>query len=143
MFSDRLLGSFNVCTEGTDEIYQKTIAALDAIVELSVKLSTTLIGLGAALLIGLKTGLRFTPVTKLITITAVLFFAQSALYAVLWRLGVAELWLNKCLELVSQDILTRPYQAHFGFFLAGLLALGALVVIAAFGVRESGSGEST
>jgi hypothetical protein len=37
-----VLGSFNVCTEGTDEIYQKTIAALDAIVELSVKLSTTL-----------------------------------------------------------------------------------------------------
>jgi hypothetical protein len=44
---------------------------------------------------------------------------------------------------ISQDILTRPYQAHFGFFLAGLLALGALVVIAAFGVRESGSGEDT
>jgi hypothetical protein len=65
-----VLGSFNVCTEGTDEIYQKTIAALDAIVELSVKLSTALIGLGAALLIGLKTGLKFTPVTKLITITA-------------------------------------------------------------------------
>ena len=134
-------GSFKVCVGEVDDQFQKTIGALDGVAELSVTLSTTLIGVGVALLIGLKTGLRLTFLTKIIIITAAFFLAQSAFYAVLWRWRVANLWLNKCLELITEPLLTRPYQAHVYFFMAGFVALFILVVVAAFSSKESG--EST
>jgi hypothetical protein len=132
-------GSFKVCTpQAPEEKYQKTIAALDAIVDLGLRLSTTLVGLGAALLIGLKSGLKLTGPIKILIIVSAVFFVQSALYAVWWRFGIAELWLNECLELVSEPWLDRRYQAHFYFFLAGLLSIGVLVISAVFAVPDMG-----
>jgi hypothetical protein len=132
-------GSFRVCTpQDAEDSFVKTIAALDSIVDLSIKLSTTLVGLGAALLIGLKSGLRLTFPIKVIVIIATLLLIQSALYAVWWRFGVAELWLNQCLELVDEARLDRRYQAHFYFFLAGLVSLGVLVIGAMFSEQTSG-----
>jgi hypothetical protein len=50
--------SSGVCVYGeTEDVYQKMIASLDGIVDLGLKLSTSLVGVGAALLIGLKSGL--------------------------------------------------------------------------------------
>ena len=138
-FSWVAAGSFRVCTpQDAEDHLVKTIAALDGIVDLSIKLSTTLVGLGAALLIGLKPGLRLTFSIKVIVIIATLLLIQSALYAVWWRFGVAELWLNQCLELVDEARLDRRYQAHFYFFLAGLVSLGVLVIGAMFSEQASG-----
>jgi hypothetical protein len=135
-------GSFSVCTpqESVDP-YAKTIAALDGIVDLGLKLSTSLVGLGAALLIGWKAGLKLTFPIKVMILIATLLLIQSALYAVWWRLGVAELWLNECLELVTQPRLGRRYEAHFYFSLAGLISLGVLVIGALF--SEQGDGDGT
>jgi hypothetical protein len=119
-------------------MYAKAIAALDGIVDLGIKLSTTLVGLGAALLIGWKSGLKLTIPVKLIVIIASLLLIQSTLYAVWWRFGIAELWLNDCLELVAEPRLDRRYQAHFYFFLSGLISLGVLVVVAVISKMESG-----
>jgi hypothetical protein len=132
-------GSFSVCTpQESQDIFAKTIAALDGIVDLGLKLSTTLVGLGAALLIGWKSGLKLTFPIRVIILVATLLLTQSALYAVWWRFGVAELWLNDCLELVAQPMLGRRFQAHFYFFLAGLLSLGVLVIGALFAEQTRG-----
>jgi hypothetical protein len=135
-------GSFKVCTpqESSQDTYAKTIGALDGIVDLGLKLSTSLVGLGAALLIGWKSGLKLTFAIKIIILIATLLLIQSALYAVWWRFGVAELWLNDCLELVAEPLLGRRYQAHFYFFLAGLVSLGVLVIGALFSEAASGDG---
>jgi hypothetical protein len=67
-------GSFKVCTPQQDaESYAKTIAALDGIVDLGLKLSTTLVGLGAALLIGWKSELKLTFAIRVIVLVATLF----------------------------------------------------------------------
>ena len=95
---------FRVCvlTESKDfERFKLSISALDAIVDLSIKLSTVLVGAGTALLIGLKSGLSLAPFGRFCLLVATICFAQSMLYAVLWRMGVAELWLNQCLDLIS------------------------------------------
>jgi hypothetical protein len=127
-----LNGSF-ACIRGTlGEHYQKTITALDGTVDLGLKLSTTLVGFGAALLIGIKDRLRMSPGVRIAVLVSTLLFTQSALYAVWWRLGVAESWLNECLNLVIEPNLQRRYQAHFDFFLAGLLSLAVLVIAATF-----------
>jgi hypothetical protein len=57
---------------------------------------------------------------------------ESSLYAVLWRMRIAELWVNDCLELVTEPRLQYRFTAHFAFFLAGLFWLGVLVVSATF-----------
>jgi hypothetical protein len=132
-------GSFKVCTpQDSQDAYAKTIAALDGIVDLGLKLSTTLVGLGAALLIGWKSELKLTFAIRVIILVATLLLIQSALYAVWWRFGVAELWLNECLQLIDQPLLGRRYQAHFYFFFAGLLSLGVLVIGALFAEQASG-----
>ena len=132
-------GSFSVCTpQESEDTYAKTIAALDGIVDLGLKLSTTLVGFGAALLIGWKSELELTFPIRVIILVATLLLIQSALYAVWWQFGVAELWLNNCLELVAQPMLGRRYQAHFYFFLAGLISLGVLVIGALFSEQAGG-----
>ena len=119
------------------EPYQKTIAALDGVVDLSIKLATTLVGLGAAILIGLKSGVRLNSVARLFILLASVCFVQSALYAVWWRMGVAELWLNECLGLIVEPRLAMRYEIHFYFFMAGLFLMGLIVGGAAYGQAKS------
>ena len=132
-------GSFKVCVPAPlDESNQKTIAALDGIVDLGLTLSTTLIGVGAALLIGLKSGLKITLTVKVIILVATVFFVQSALYAVWWRLGVAEIWLNQCFNLLTAGYMQRRFEAHLVHFFLGLGSLGLLVIGALFAIEDTG-----
>jgi hypothetical protein len=129
-----VLNASFVCTRGVlDQNYQNTIKALDGTVDLGLKLSTTLVGFGAALLIGIKDVARMNTVVRMAVLVSTLLFAESALYGVWWRLGVAQSWLNVCLNLVIEPILQRRYLVHFNFFLAGLLSLGLVVIAASFG----------
>src|SRR5262249_44630505 len=121
-----------VCTPGPiSENVQKSFTAFDANVELGLKLATTLAGFGAAGLIGLKGGLRLTVPTRLFLFAGVVCFAQAAFYAVWYRFGVANAWLNGCPEIIARPILQERYQEHFLFFVLGLASLGALVAAAA------------
>src|SRR6266851_1890940 len=82
---------FKVCipTEGpATEQHQKAIAALDGVADIGIKLSTTLVGIGAAVLLGFKSGLKLTIPIRIIILFAAACFLQSTLYAVLWRLRV-------------------------------------------------------
>src|SRR5262249_52868280 len=133
--------SFGACVRGNlAENYQKTISALDGTVDLGLKLSTTLVGFGAALLIGIKDSVRMTPTLRVLVLVSTLLFAQSALYGVWWRLGVAESWLNECLNLVTEPNLKQRYLAHFDFFLAGLISLGFVVIAASWPRTENTKG---
>ena len=121
-------GSFNVCVpEKLTEEATKTIEGLDKIIDLGITLSTSLVGLGAAILIGLKSGFRVSLPNQLIVLVAILFFVQSAIYAIWWRLGVAEIRLNQCFKVIAEDFLQRKFEAHFFLFILGLSALGVLV----------------
>jgi hypothetical protein len=111
------------------ENFQKTIAALDGIVDLGLKLSTSLVGFGAALLIGLKGGLTLTVPVRTSIFLALLMFIQSAFSAVAWRIGIANSWLNKCLNMVVEDYMQRLYGLHLVFFLSGLLFLLILIIV--------------
>lgn len=120
--------------------YEKTIAAVDSIVDLGIKLSTTLVGLGAALLLGLKSGFAVALPLRMVVLLATICFAQSALYALWWRLGIAELWFNECLNLVVHSRLQYRYLAHFYTFIAGLASIGLLVLISVFTVPKKAQG---
>ena len=131
---------FKVCAvpnKATDvSNYQKTISALDSVVDLSIRLSTALAGFGAAALIGLKSGIKLSTAVRLFILIATICFVQSALYAVWWRMGVAELWLNECLSIIAEPRLTLRYDAHFYFFFAGLFSMAFIMFGAALGTRN-------
>jgi hypothetical protein len=124
-------GNF-VCATGTiDEHYQRTVAALDGTVALTIQIATTLVGFGAAALIGLNMGMTVTARVRMLLAASVLMFAQAAICASWWRFGIAQAWFNKCLSLVAEGYLHNRFQAHLLFFMGGLLMLGMLVIASA------------
>lgn len=110
--------------------YSQTIAALDGIVDLGIKFSTTLTGIGAAVLLGWREGSTLGARTRLVLLISSSLFVQSALYGVWWRLGIGEAWLNECLNLVTEDVLQLRFTAHIYFFMSGLLSIAILTVMA-------------
>jgi hypothetical protein len=122
---------FRVCvpTSGEETTrQQQAIKALDSVADVGIKLATALVGLGAAVLLGFKkSGIVLTTSTRVYILLATICFIEAALYAVLWRLRVAELWFNDCLSLIAEPRLQYRYNAHFVLFLIGLLFLGALI----------------
>ena len=84
-----------VPTEGeVTKQYEQAIKALDGIADVGIKLATTLVGVGAAVFLGFKSGLNLTTPIRILILFATACFLQSALYAILWRIRVAELWVN-------------------------------------------------
>ncbi|MDE5457638.1 hypothetical protein GWE18_33465 [Bradyrhizobium sp. CSA112] len=124
---------FGVCpiVEVTD-LQLKTIATLTDIVDLGLKLSTALVGFGAAALVGIKTEVKLSRFMRVMLVTSILFFAQSALYGVWWRFGIAQMYLNECLSLITASALQWRFQAHVYLFMFGMCAVGILVLGAMF-----------
>jgi hypothetical protein len=116
---------------GMATTFKDSVAALDKIIDLGLTFSTTLVGLGAALLMGWKTGIQLTYQSRLIILCATLFFVQSALYAITWRFWISTLLRIQCYEWLEEH-LTRLIQMHLGFFFLGLTSLGVLVVSSFF-----------
>jgi hypothetical protein len=133
-----------VPTEGAETTrHEQAIKALDAVADVGIKLSTTLVGIGAAILLGFKSGLTLTTTIRASILLATMCFLESALYAVLWRMRIAELWINDCLTLVAETRLQYRFTAHFAFFLAGLCSLAFLVITAALTASKSVQGGET
>ena len=125
-------GSFKVCPNQpfkNDE--NETIKSLDKIVDLGLKLSTALVGFGAAALIGIRSELKLGLPMRVCVAIATILFAQSILYGVWWRLGVAESYLNSCF-IVASDRLQWRFAAHVYFFMSGIAAIGILVLVSLF-----------
>jgi hypothetical protein len=124
-------GSFSACAIGTSDAVQKTVAILDSTVDLGVKISITVVGAGAALLIGFKQGIDLTPWLKFLLVLSSALFGQSALAGVVWKLRIANSWMNNCLNLVAEPITQRWFYASLGFFIAGILIALALIFFVA------------
>jgi hypothetical protein len=140
-------GSQHVCTPPTPEAdiekYDKIIRELGEVVDLGIKLSTASAGLGAALILGLKSGLRTSTLVNFLVFLAIALFVQSALYAVWWRMGIAELWLNDCIPLVADNRFQYRFEAQVYLFVAGLISLALIVIGALFTTPQSQSGGAT
>jgi hypothetical protein len=113
---------------GVDENLRATIETLNSVIELGLTLSTGLVGLGAALLIGIQGNLTITRSVITITFLSMMALAQSILYGVWWKIGIANLWFDGCLADVASPALQTRYLAHFYFMLAGMAFLGLLVM---------------
>lgn len=127
------------------EVLEKAITSLDNNIDLGIKLSTSIVGAGAALLFGLKSGISMPGWLKMCFIASLLPFIQSTFYGVWWRLEIALVWTRQCPELIEQERTVAIYQAAFLTFLQGAGAvIVLLVIIALLGtVVPSGAKDAT
>lgn len=119
---------FAACAKSDTSYFAKSaVEVLSGIVDLNITLATTLIGLGAALIIGLNNQVRVTPLVSLLVLSAIVAFSQSVVYALWWKTRVAFSWFSECPTLLSSAFVQRPYSWHIYFFVAGLVLLGVMV----------------
>ena len=134
----------DVCNRGgPDEPYKQTVEFLSGILELGLSLSTALVGLSAALLIGLQGSLKLNRLSMSVVLIAMICLASAIVCGVLWKFQIANLWFNACYHLVSTSRIQSFYQAHFMFFLSGVILIGIVVALVGFErLKESSSGGS-
>jgi len=118
--------------EDATDLQLKTVSTLNDIVDLGLKISTTLVGFGAAAVIGLKGEVKLGRFMRVMVVISVMLFAQSALYGVWWRFGVAQMYLIECLSMITAPALQWRFQGHVYFFMLGIGAVGVLVLGALF-----------
>lgn len=125
-------GKVEACEVGkTGEYLQKTFETLDATVNYVITWSVTIIGASAAILLGLKSGMRLTAWSKALLLIVSALFLQAAGAGVYWKLQLANSWLNRCLNLIYQPQVTRAFDGMLYFLTAGLILSFVLVCVAA------------
>jgi hypothetical protein len=115
-----------VVAEG-QERYEAPAEFLSGVLDLTLALSTSLVSLGAALLIGLHSNVRLTPAGATCLFVALVALAQSAGYGVWWKLHLANLWFNECYNQIASPHVQWVYQAHFALLIFGIVSIALLV----------------
>ncbi|MDX0060413.1 hypothetical protein GOC19_29110 [Sinorhizobium meliloti] len=125
-----LSAGVGVCAvkEAPTTAQEKLVDFLNGIIELGMTLTTALMGLSAALLLGVQGELRITAGVLRLMILSNVLIAQSLLYGVLWKFRVANLWFNGCWDGVASPGLQRAYSGHFYALGLGFVAFAVLVV---------------
>jgi hypothetical protein len=124
----------SLCIVGEgQERYEKTAEFLNGVLDLSLTLSTSLVSLGAALLLGFHSNIRLTPLNATLLLLALAALAQSAGYGVWWKLQLADLWFNECFNQIGSPHFQWFYQAHFLFLMIGIFFVALLVGFLAWG----------
>lgn len=130
------------CTLGTPvERYKETVDFLSTTMELVLGLCTGLLGLSAAVLIGIQGNLKLSNSSMFFTLLSMINISASVLCAILWKFQISNLWFNGCYELVGTMRIKTLYSMHFYFFLFGVLLLAIVVALVAFErLKETASG---
>lgn len=111
---------------------KQVVDLLNSILDLDITICTGVIGLSAALLLGIQGDVKLRSVSLTLLSISILLLAQSVLYAIIWRLGVANLWYNDALSCIATDPQQASYKAHFLAMGLGILLFAATVIVVAF-----------
>jgi hypothetical protein len=116
-----------------NQLSEQTMQYLNGVIEFDMTLGTGLIGLGAALLIGLQGNVQITFWRITWIFLAMISLAQSLVYAILWKLAVANLVYNDCWGNISSALVQSRFSGHLYFLLAGVGFMAAMVLLLAYG----------
>jgi hypothetical protein len=102
-------------------------------VKLLLSLSTGLIALGGAVMLGLRETPRLNAVDRVLMLASTCCFVFSAYFALLWQSWLAEAYYTSCPSLITQPVMKFPFIAHTYSFLSGLVLIGLIILSATFG----------
>ena len=121
-------------------LHETTRVILTSIIDFDIALATTLVGLTAALLLGVNKAFKLTPWAVILLLYAIGSFTQAAIYSTYWKSRVALVWYAGCPSSLVSDFVQRPYTWHVNFFLLGVLALSVMVVAVSFAAVRNWKG---
>ena len=94
-----------------------------------LSLSVGFIGLIGSLILGLKSGPKLEPAAWTFLVAAMICFAWSAYFSLMWRAGAAEAFFIGCPELFAAKSLRLRFDALTYSFVAGLTALAVVLAL--------------
>ncbi|RZS88014.1 hypothetical protein EV217_0392 [Phyllobacterium myrsinacearum] len=107
---------------------ENTLAYLNGVVDLSMTIASALVGLGAALLLGIQGNVRLTPWRLTFISLSMACFTQAFWYGIWWKLRMADVMINGCWNKLTSALIQQPYVTHLGFMVAGVIFLAALII---------------
>jgi hypothetical protein len=135
-----LRSNVGVCVVGEfSASQQSTFQVLDGIVNLGMTLSTGIVGLGAAMLVGTYGAIKLTKFIVFMSFISIASLATSVLYGIWWKMNIANIWFNECPNLIASTYIQDINSAHFYYMIVGVLAIGIIVAAASWGrIGEQG-----
>ena len=114
------------------------VQELTDVAKWSLGLSTGLIGLFASLALGLKEGPKFSSTAWMLLFPVMCCLALSSYFALMWRTGVAEAYLNSCPQLMMSGRVKVRFDLMTYFYLGGLALMAATLLSTMFERTEKG-----
>lgn len=117
-----------ICAPSSSEQTKQTFDILNQVIDLDLTLCTAIIGLCAAILLGIQAAIRITILVFILIGLAILALSQAIFYAIWWKFAVANLWFDGCAGQLDSPALQNPYIAHFWAMGIGIFFLALLVL---------------
>jgi hypothetical protein len=115
--------------DGVTESQKTTVEFINGLVDLQMSLSTGIVALIIALLVGIQGNIRVTPTVAFVAFWSATSFGISILYGIWWKMHVANLWFNECLTLVGSKLVQAVNEWHFWYMIAGFVLIAGLVLV--------------
>ncbi|MER9524858.1 hypothetical protein NKI96_14910 [Mesorhizobium sp. M0292] len=118
---------------------KQVVELLNGILDLDITICTGVVGLSAALLLGIQGDIKLKKASLTLLSISIILLVQSILYAIIWRLGLANLWFNDAVSCIAKDPQQTSYKAHFLAMGLGIFFFAVTVVVVAFERANSSS----
>ena len=125
--------SFVACPDenAVGESFKEAFSALVDIVKWGIGIASGVVGLLGLQALRVKEGPQYSRAGQLLLVSVVAAMCLSIYFGLRWRTLVAQSWLLKCPNLVTDPFLQRSFDFHTYFFMGGLslLALMAAMIL--------------
>jgi hypothetical protein len=125
--------------ESLSESLKLAIEHYSGTVNQVLTLSTALVGLGGAVLLGMKDLTNLTKASRILILASTTSFAFSAYFALVWQSWLGWFLFNDCPTSISQPVMKVPFLADTYFFVIGLVLMAGVVLTAVFARPSQGN----
>lgn len=136
---------FSACAvEQYNEFVKLSLDHYSSTIDRLFTLSTALVALGSAVLLGLQQAPKIAGARRVIILASTSCFGFASYFALLWQSRLAQSLFLECPRLIADPQMQFPFQASTYFFLAGLILMAVVVSFVAFdALSERGGDESS
>ena len=125
--------SFEPCAiEPVSEDLKLALGHYSQTIQQLLNLSTAVAALGAAVLLGLQTGVRLSHGRSVLVLSSTICFVLCAYFTLLWQSRLGQSLLQGCPQLVTEKFMVVPFNAAAYSFVAGLALIGLVVGLSAY-----------
>ena len=132
--------SFVACPDeaALGDQYKEAFSALVDIVKWGIGIASGVVGLLGLQALRVKEGPQYSRAGHLLLVSVVTAMCLSIYFGLRWRTLVAQSWLLKCPNLVTDPLLQRTFDLHTYFFTGGFALLAFMAALMLFPPKPIG-----